>query len=764
MLRYFTLSAALRQGLWLCLSAAVLGCKSPEPLAKQQPTEGPSKPAGTTAEAVPSNVEVELLSRLEHCELRDDGMVLDLGADGTDWRRGFRLGPFADVRGVERGGETFGQFRGDQAGYSFWLTEAQAELQVEVRGYGAGARHLAIDVDRKRLGLLRMESGVARVFSLPIPSGLKAGLHTLGVRFVGAPRGNDEPYGEIDWIRIRARGGTTEYPPTFRDVVSEVALGSVPHRVLAFKSSVNVRCPVSLSGQAKLAFSLGFWGKGKGEAQVRLLLDGEAPRELLRRQVTGGDAAAFAPVALALGSRSSGVGLLEIGATSAEGGRVVFGDPRVREEARPKTPRTNLAVVVVASSLNRQDVPPWGTGEPAAALGEFARTAVAFPNYRVQSTLASSVMASLLSGLPAGVHGLNEASPLLLPDIQTLQRALKASGGHAAFLSAVPTTFGAFGFARDWDEYFNASPVLDLPATEVISRAAAWLESQSEQVRTRPHLLVVHTRGTHPPWDLTRVEAQRLGPKEYAGNVDARRGGILIGDVRRRGKKLKDDDWARLRELQSAAYSKELLSTKRLFSSLKKHDLLDSALIVYMGDVASPRPPTLPFDPAGDLSEARLNVPLLVKFPGGAHAGTENTAVVTTDDISATIAEALGLPALPHVQGLDLFSMVKGYSPPEGRALLAVRGQTYVTRSGVWQLSGTLGRVPRLCRTDSDPACSEDVFSSASYAARAIWLQTFEELSRQKELASLLLRPAGAPRLVLDPDTRAALTVWGDIP
>jgi len=750
---------------WLLVVLSVLpsSCKPRNDVEQSEPVAVKADPALLPAvETRPE--EVDLISELGRCELRDDGIVLDLGFDGTDWRRGFSLGPFEDIRSVERGGESFGQFMVPSAKFAVWLTEAQSDLRVETRAYGVGAKNLAIQLDGKRLGVLRLEKGVSKVLSLAIPSELKVGLHSLEVRFLGGRREPGEAYGELDWIRVRAKDAPASYPPTFGDVVSEVALSGVPHRVLALKSQQAVRCPVSLSGSATLRVSAGFWGKGGGKAVVRLLLDGEPPQVLLERQVNGGNGASYAPLKVTLDQKTSGVGLLELGATFAEDGRVVFGDPIIAEEPKAVVPRTNLVVVFVASSIAREDVPPWGTGESAGLLREFSNAAVAFPNYRVPSHVPAAVLASLFSGLSPGVHGVVDSGSRLMPKIQTLARALKAAGGRAAFVSAVPTTFGAFGFGRDWDEYFTASPVLDLPATEVLSRAIAWLESESLEVQKRPHLLVIYTRGTHPPWDITRVEAQRLGPKEYAGTIDARRGGIVIGDLRRRGRKLKDEDWERTLALQKKAFSAELQVTKKLLGVLKKHDLFDSSMLVYMGDVGSARRPALPFEPDGELSEARLSVPLLVKFPGARSVSAENNSLVTTRDIAVTIAGALGLGALPHATGLDLYSIVHGYAPPKGRALLATRADAYLTRAGVWQLAGRFGKVPHLCRLDSDPACTEDLFSTASYAARATWIQTFDTLLAEKKLFQILRGDDKPEAWALDPETRAALTVWGDIP
>jgi hypothetical protein len=57
----------------------------------------------------------------------------------------------------------------------------------------------------------------------------------------------------------------------------------------------------------------------------------------------------------------------------------------------------------------------------------------------------------------------------------------------------------------------------------------------------------------------------------------------------------------------------------------------------------------------------------------------------------------------------------------------------YATRLGSWLLHGELGRTPKLCALDIDPACAVDLFAERT-------------------------------PVDLDAETRAALTVWGDIP
>ena len=63
--------------------------------------------------------------------------------------------------------------------------------------------------------------------------------------------------------------------------------------------------------------------------------------------------------------------------------------------------------------------------------------------------------------------------------------------------------------------------------------------------------------------------------------------------------------------------------------------------------------------------------------------------------------------------------------------------------------------------TAAEIAVGADAFRERSIAARATWLGTLAGESREvpKELGSVEREP-----VELDPETRAALTVWGDLP
>jgi arylsulfatase A-like enzyme len=425
-------------------------------------------------------------------------------------------------------------------------------------------------------------------------------------------------------------------------------------------------------------------------------------------------------------------------------------------------PRARLAIVVVLSASERARLPPWGPTGGLKTLGELSRLSTVWSAHRVSSSVPAAVLASLLSGLTPDAHGLSDTNSRLAAEAHTLSEIVKEASGRTAMFTGVPSTFAPFGFDQGWDLFDAISPVKDLPSSEPISRATRWLEQSLDEGRSSPVFALVHARGAHPPWDTSREEAQHLRPPDYAGIVDPRRGGIVIGALRhrhKRGKKLSEEDWTRLRALGDASLAKQDAALGQMIATLKRRGVWDDTLLVVTGDVAPGDPPDFPFDPKGPLTEDRLLVPLMIKLPGGGFAGKELQAPSSVEDLTVTLLDALGLRVPPQLTGLNLYARALGREPLVAHPQVAALSERYATRLGAWLLRGQIGGVPSLCALDVDPACASDAFDHELIAARALWQATFATLSEARKLA-----PAETSRrpVTLDPDTAAALVVFGD--
>ncbi|MFD2865797.1 sulfatase family protein [Mucilaginibacter antarcticus] len=107
-------------------------------------------------------------------------------------------------------------------------------------------------------------------------------------------------------------------------------------------------------------------------------------------------------------------------------------------------------------------------------------------------------------------------------------------------------------------------------------------------------------------------------------------------------------------------------SVGKVMDYLKKEGLLESTLIVYMGDNG------FQFGEHGLIDkrnayEASMRVPLLAYCPEMIKPGTVVKQVVANIDIAPTLLEAAGLKAPAYMDGMSYLSLLEGNTPPTWR-------------------------------------------------------------------------------------------------
>jgi len=587
----------------------------------------------------------------------------------------------------------------------------------------------------------------------PVPSGA----HAIELRFFGS-RAQGEPAAEIDWVRAAtSEEGGTFAPPTMTQIVSNAALGGVPHRAIALRAPSSLRCPLLMPADARLELSLGFEGPGGGEAELLVLRDGEPPALVHTEQVEGGDHAEWRPLKLALPELAGKVATVELRASSSsQGGRLLFGDPTIRSVETPRSPvpTGRLVVVVALAGVNRSRLMKT---EPYSSLAELARTGVTFLAHRAPTTVSASVIASLLTGRSPASHGMQDTGARVPGTVTTLGVAASEGSVQTAMFSGCPTTFEPFGFARGWDKYATFSPVEGAPAVAPITEALRWTTEHMKSETARG-LVVVHARGGHPPWDVTMTEAGKLAPFDYSGPMEPRRAAQLIARARtkRTRFRLNESDRTRMWALYEMALAGQDRALDGFIEGLKRAGLWDQTLFVVTGDVSIPDDSRTPFGDGEDLGEELLSLPLFVHFPQGALAGVTVSVPTSIVDISRSALDTLALPVPEGFEGADLFAVARGIAPPGGRPLLATLGSRYSLRLGDYVLSGTDGKPPQLCDFSADPGCETDRAEKLPRAAALLFRMAYDA-----EMAADRQKRAREPATI-DAATAAALQVWGE--
>ncbi|MGH7271306.1 MAG: sulfatase-like hydrolase/transferase, partial [Polyangiaceae bacterium] len=455
---------------------------------------------------------LDLAHGLDSCAFGYRGVLLDFGDPSL--RASLHALPSARLLGqgsgdvVEREGATWLRVRSRSLAARFYwpavgVIAPDANVVVEGRVRGAVARAVGVSIDGKNIGVWTLAKDDARVLvaRASSPVTLAPGGHELALRFVGGPRSSGEVLAEVDWVHVgaSAAGAETYAAPTREDVAIDQTEGDQSLRAVSLRSPGFIRCSGWIPANATLEVSLATAGGGDADVEAYLLRDRRAPVMLGSAHIAG-DAGRWVPWSVPV-TGVDGAGALisiELVATRAgEGTRVLLGRPEiVASGPSPDAAMTaaRSAVLVVLGSTSSSALSPWGGPHPVPELARLASSGTTFTTNRASSSLANSVVASMLTGLSPRVHGLDDPDARLPSGPVMVQEACRQGGIATAMFTANPTTGAAFGFARGWDTFVSESPLEDSPATRVVDDAAEWITAH----KASRFFVVVHARGGHP--------------------------------------------------------------------------------------------------------------------------------------------------------------------------------------------------------------------------------------------------------------------------
>lgn len=323
------------------------------------------------------------------------------------------------------------------------------------------------------------------------------------------------------------------------------------------------------------------------------------------------------------------------------------------------------------------------------AIDALAAGGVRYAHMTAQASWTKPSFATIFSSLYPSSHTAIGKPDRLPGAVVTLAEALAASGYHTGGLANNVSISPAFGFEQGFADYAYLAPGYLFGAGEeasqlglyqglrrvwarisggriypqnfyqeaaVVNREAmAWLDKNKG---TR-FFLFLHYMDPHDPYfehpyngrGVARASDQDPDPAR-APELDA----LYDGEVR---------------------YVDEQLGV--LFDWLKAAGLYDDTLIVLTADHGEEFQEHGGWWHGQTLYEEQIEVPLIVKYPGGARAGSVVTDLARSLDVAPTILDAAGLPVPESMQGRSLWS--PGQPPAyvfaeedlEGNVIYAVR-------------------------------------------------------------------------------------------
>ncbi|MCM8531609.1 MAG: sulfatase [Lentisphaeraceae bacterium] len=134
-------------------------------------------------------------------------------------------------------------------------------------------------------------------------------------------------------------------------------------------------------------------------------------------------------------------------------------------------------------------------------------------------------------------------------------------------------------------------------------------------------------------------------------------------------------DWPDLPEVRVdyARYLAEVRDLDTGFGMIEKvlneRGLKENTIVIFMGDNGEAL-----LRGKGTLYSRGLNVPLLIRWPGKVKAGSQSQALVSGEDLAATILDSVGLKNNPGMTGISFLPALKGDSYKERTMCYGERG------------------------------------------------------------------------------------------
>ena len=308
-------------------------------------------------------------------------------------------------------------------------------------------------------------------------------------------------------------------------------------------------------------------------------------------------------------------------------------------------------------------------------IDAFAGECVQFMQAFSQAPSTAASHMSLFTGLMPPVHRITntvagDMSDLqrLSPAIATLAEILKANGYLTAGFHGGSNVSGAFGFDRGFDLYSDKAIHWGriYHASKPLRSIRAWLQKSRRE--RKPLFLFLHHYICHDPYlnapqpihdrfaknpppglpstwaDLDMKANPGKSPRElFWKNVDGKN----------------EEHRRQIVSLYDACINYSDFIVGSIRKILKEEGQYDRSLVILLSDHGEE------FWDHGDILHWRLfrealHVPLLVKFPGAAHAGMRIVTPVRMFDVMPTVLEFLGIRSARPLQATSLLPLVRG--------------------------------------------------------------------------------------------------------
>lgn len=340
--------------------------------------------------------------------------------------------------------------------------------------------------------------------------------------------------------------------------------------------------------------------------------------------------------------------------------------------ATAATPRKPDIVVIIldavrADALFDADgrIPEW-----APNLRALAAEGVVFEDAGAPSPWTLPSHASLLTGLSVLDHGASEEYPKLRASVTTLAEQLHGHGYRTVALVSNPWLGILRGFSQGFEQYFELWRLrrgrlpfvytlthpfeernlfqTDDPRHDKGARLVSRLSERlfREAPPAEPLFVFMNLIEAHPPfappvpWDTRFLPADALARGVDPKSISQSWTSILTGEVT-----LSTDEQNVLKALYHAEIAYMDAHLGRIIRAMKRAGRWDNSLFIVTSDHGCGIGGGRRIGAGFDLGEEMLQIPLIVRFPGGQMAGTRRSDLVYLQDVAPTALQVAGFLA-----------------------------------------------------------------------------------------------------------------------
>jgi choline-sulfatase len=629
------------------------------------------------------------LTALRHlAEVNDGGWYVDFGTPAQskytvgDWRSGW-VG-----KGVD-GDTTYAHV--GMRGRVYFEADTRESLVARVRLRPHGTQALTPYLNNQQLKSIRLKTGDGfNDYDIELPRDqVQVGENYLLLTFGGTvPIEGQDVSVAIDsiWIRNERESPKTARAPAYGSLVANVRLGDEEREAIALSRNSTLRYHVMVPADGSLGFGVGVEGEGEAPFAIEVTADGLPITQLLSANASGSwvdhkvDLSRFAGQTVRIDLRALGNGA----------GRLAWNSPRIlvpTPAERTLEPAQNVIVLVI-DTLRADKLRPFNaqTRVKTPTIDQFASDGVVFELAQAPENWTKPSVASILTGLHPQTHQQKTGDAALPSSAVLLSEHLQDQGFATGGFIANGYVSDRFGFDQGWDDYTNyIREAKSTEAKDVFEEAGSWIEAHKDG----RFFAYIQTIDPHVPYDPPGKYLQMYDPSEYGGQVRPRMTGDLLEKAKRNPPQVVFDasDKRRLQALHDGEITKHDHFFGAFLERLSELGLAEDTLVVVTSDHGEEFNDHGSWGHGHSVYQELLHVPLMFRLPGRLPGGTKVGDAVSTLDVSATVTDLLGVPAMVHNEGQPLVGLMFGEAPTgPSVAFSDFQDDRRVITTGRWKL------------------------------------------------------------------------------